>query len=220
MAASGSTKRGKRSRRKLVLVFGENENDTKTLAHLLRALRPDADWTVEPRKRPPVLIKDAKLEDLPSRVERILAVVRAEEVSSEIIAFFAHEDCDAVEPAHEELAAKMRNAFRGCKYQVEPAVPAWETEAWLMQWPDAFPLHVQGWPSVDSYRGRRVGLIVNAKEDLVRALRTRQGGREYRESDAPHLAHVVAEHGWARAPRARSDSYLAFVDAADRIGES
>lgn len=210
----------KKTRRKLVLVFGENENDTKAIAHLLRGLRPDGRWSVEARKRPPILIKHAAVQDLPSRVDRIVAVIKAEEVTSDVIAVFAHEDCDAVEPAHEALEIKIRSAFAGSGYHVEAAAPAWETEAWLMQWPDAFSMHVPTWASLSVLRGRRVGLIVNAKEELSRRLRPQPGGRQYRESDAPIVAAIIEQQGWVRAPQATSESYLSFVAAADRLSEA
>jgi len=201
-----------------VLVFGEDENDTRAVKHLLEGLRPDGNWTVEARKRPPVLIRDAQPKDLSSRTERILAVVRAEEIDSDVIAVFAHEDCDAVEPAHVALESKIVSAFASTKYHVAAAVPAWEMESWLMQWPDAFPLHVPSWAPVDkTYRGRSVGTIVDSKEHLDRALRANGSTRKYRETDAPILTQIVAKRGWARDPRAKSDSYAAFVSSADRV---
>lgn len=209
--------RPKKARRKVVLIFGENENDTRTVAHLLRGLRPDGRWNVEARKRPPILIKDADVHDLPSRVDRIVAVIKAEEVTSDVIAVFAHEDCDAVEPAHLALESKILSAFAQSGYHVEAATPAWETEAWLMQWPDAFSIAVPSWTSLSIYQGRRVGLINNAKEELSRRLQSRPGSRNYRESDAPLLAAIIEREGWTRAPQAISESYSSFVAAADRV---
>lgn len=216
----GGRNRGRgrsRSKPKVVLVFGENENDTRTIKELLQSLWHDSPWKIEARKRPPVLIKDAKASDLPSRVQRIAAIIEAEKATSEVIAVFAHEDCDSVEPAHVGLEAKIGQAFADAGYDVEAAVPAWEIEAWLMQWPDAFARHVPSWRSVSSYQGRNVGLISHAKEDLTRALRPHSGGRDYRESDAPIIAGIVAKEGWVRTPQATSNSYLAFLTAADRV---
>lgn len=217
---TGSEKKGKgkgKTKQKTVLIFGENENDTRVIAALLRALWPEATWRLQSLKRPPLLIKDAKPGDVPSRVERIAAVIRAAAVSADVIAIFAHEDCDAVEDAHIALDAKIRQAFATAGHSVEPAVPAWEMETWLMQWPDAFSHHVAAWRSIQRYTGTNVGLIVDAKQALTRALRPNAKVRDYRESDAPILAEIVATNGWARSPKARSASYTMFVAAADAV---
>lgn len=207
----------KRAKRKLVIIFGENENDTKAIASFLRGLISDANLLIEARKRPPVLIKDADPEDYPSRTRQIRAIIEAARVDHDVIAIFAHEDCDQVEDAHLALEAKIKVALADGRHAVEAAVPAWEIEAWLMQWPDAFPLHVPSWRSIAQYKGRRVGLIVDAKEELARSLKPVNGGREYRESDSSIIADIVRARGWVRDPQARSDSFQKFVEAADRV---
>ena len=64
-------KRGKSSKRQIVLVFGENENDTKVIAELLVALCPELDGMVKPRRKPPILMRDCDASKLPDRTQMI-----------------------------------------------------------------------------------------------------------------------------------------------------
>jgi hypothetical protein len=141
-------------------------------------------------------------------------LIDAAAVDSEVVAVFAHEDSDAVEPAHVQLEQRIRDAFAARGYDVNPAVPAWEMEAWLMQWPEAFKAYRPKWRSIDAYRGRHLGLIVNAKETLTRALRPAPSAgnvRDYRESDSPALAALVTTRGLIGTPSGRSDSFTSFA---------
>lgn len=200
-----------------MLIFGESENDTNALKAFLEGLGVSDGLDVVAHRQPQVLIKDATTRSAPARADAITAVVDAAMVDRDIVAVFAHEDCDAVEPAHVDLAAKIEAAFAAKGYDfVFAATPAWEMETWLMQWPDALALYRPSWRDVSGYSGRNVGMIANAKEDLTRSLRPGRGRtRDYRESDAPAIARVVASQGWTRSPRATSGSWSAFVSRAD-----
>lgn len=209
---------GRAGRQPRILVFGEDENDTKVIATLIRAACPSLEASIKTFRRPPVLVRDAKPQQLPDRVAQIAALIDAETVDSDVLAVFLHEDCDAVEPAHVALASKIEAAFNKFGYEVIGVAPAWETEAWLFQWPNAVAAHRSKWRSLASYRGRNVGLIVDAKEELIRALRPSgsAGGavRDYRESDAPAIALQSVMSEEALAPAARSASFSAFITQA------
>lgn len=209
----------KKDKKKIALVFGESENDTKALTLILRHIWAETGWVIEARKKPPVLIKDAKISDVPSRVSKIMGIVRAASVDAEVMAVVAHEDCDAVEPAHQSLQEKIEAAFSGEDLQVLPATPAWETETWLMLWPDAFPEVVSSWPVLEKYRNRNVGSIVDAKEELAHAVVATGSKRAYRESDAPTVFSIVINKGWLRATRAKSDSWSSFLARADALSK-
>ena len=204
-----------------ILVFGEDENDTKVIATLIGAACPSLKASIKAFRRPPVLVRDAQPEQLPDRVAQIAALIDAEAVDGDVLAVFLHEDCDAVEPAHVALSSKIEAAFMKNGYQVIGVAPAWEMEAWLFQWPNAVAAHRSKWRSVASYRGRNVGLIVDAKEELIRALRPQgsTGGavRDYRESDAPAIALQSVKSGEALAPAAWSASSCAFITQAQAL---
>lgn len=208
-----------RRRKKAVLVFGESEYDTKAIAAFISALIDDDSIAIEPQRRPPVLVRDATPSTLPGRLHQIAALIRAARVDTDVVGVIAHQDCDAVEPAHEDLAGRIERAFRDVGVEVAAATPAWEMETWLMQWPEAFAEFRPAWRSVDSYIGRNVGMIPNAKEDLTRSLRPNNRGsiRDYRESDAPHLAAIVRDRRLVRAPRATSNSFVAFTTRVDHL---
>lgn len=203
---------------KIILIFGESDNDTKTIRELILALLPDSSVRVEIRRQPQVNIRDARAEAIPSRVERVARVIDAAAVDSEVVAVFAHEDCDAVEPSHVAVSERLEGAFHSRGYaQVWAAAPAWEMEAWLLQWPDSFKRYVPTWAELNVV-GKRVGLISNAKEYVRRSLRVgNRAGREYRETDAPRLAEIVRNEGWVRSPKANSHSFDAFVQRVDAL---
>ncbi len=99
-------------REPVVLVFGESDNDRRAIQHLLRGLRKDL--RVELRRDPLVLIKGANPANAKSNAEKIAALARAD--PRRVLAVVAHQDCDAVEPAHEAAAAKIESelASAGC----------------------------------------------------------------------------------------------------------
>ena len=207
-----------RARPRRVLVFGEDENDTKFLAELLVALCPELLGKVKAFRRPPVLLKATDSRQVPGRVARIASLVAAERTTADVLCIFAHEDCDAVEPAHESLALKIETAFAAAGCHVHAVTPAWETESWLFLWPEAVATYRRGWASLEKYRGRDVGRIVDAKEVLTRALRPpgnrgQSGTRDYRESDAPEIAKRIAELGLAATPGGKSGSYDRFRES-------
>lgn len=216
-AAHGGGRRGPKP--KLILIFGEDENDTKAVREFILALKPDSKVRVEARRQPPINLRDAPAGSVPDRVSKIAKLIDAASVDSEVVAVFAHEDTDAVEDSHIALTAKIETAFRAKGYeQVWAATPAWEMETWLMQWPDAFSSHVPSWRQLKT-AGRHVGMINDAKEWLTRELRPSGGGRvrDYRESDAPMIAGIVRANSWIRAPRATSTSFGMFVDRVDAL---
>lgn len=218
--------RSKKSKPKRILVFGEDDNDTKFIHEMLLGLCPEFNGMVKTFRKPPILIKDCDPTKVPGRVEIIKKLIDAEATSCEVVCVFAHEDCDDFEPAHTKLSRKIEEGFAEAGYHVHAVTPAWETEAWLFLWPEAVSDYRSGWRSLERFRGRDVGKIRNAKEELVRSLRPQGKGsarsRDYRESDAPMIAGKVREMGLANSPAGRSASYDAFRDrvraCCDRIG--
>jgi hypothetical protein len=210
------------SRPERILNFGEDENDTRAIRELLLGLRPDLDGKVKHFRSPPVLIKDTRPENIPDRVDRIVALVKAEQIVANVVGVFVHEDCDAPEPAHRELTSKIENAFAVARCPAHAVTPAWEMEAWWFLWPAATKRVRPTWRGLDPYLGRDVGKIANAKEELRRALRP-TGARkppDYRESDAPLIATAVRELNLAALPGGHSDSYRMFRDSAERCGRT
>jgi hypothetical protein len=209
-------KRGK-TRKRLILIYGESENDTRAIASLIRGIAPGIDAIPTPRRQPMVLIRDAQLGQAMDRAQRIADAVAAESAIADVVCVFAHEDCDDFEPAHEGIADKIESHLRRCGCDGHAVAPAWELEAWWFLFPAAVSDVNRSWDSLEGYRGREIGKIRNAKEELQSALRSsfsppqRKRIRTYRESDAPLVAHQIAILGLAHAPNAVSASYSRFV---------
>ncbi len=214
--------RGKRP--PLVLIFGEDENDTKSLRELIVALRKDFDGKVQTRREPLVLIKDARPEDVPERAQKIADAVDVSRATHDIVCVFAHEDRDDYEPKHEETCTKIEAALEKAGCPAHAVVPAWELEAWWFMWPEAvLAVRPKSWRAPDDYLGREVGKIKDAKEELQKKVvpknlkpEKRKGFQTYQESDSPAIARNVREQGLATEPGAKSSSYARFRSSVEQ----
>lgn len=197
------------------MIFGESDNDARAIAELIRALRPAGPVPVAMRS-PPVYMKDADLTKAYDNADDIATAVELAALERDVVAVFVHQDCDAIEPAHVALAARIEEVLVAAGVDAGRAVtPAWEIEAWWLLWPDAVAATRTSWRRPDDWVGREVGRIPDVKEALRRAIRPREGRRDktfpdYRESDSPAIAAKVRELGVIDAPQARSASFDAF----------
>jgi hypothetical protein len=214
-------RRSQRPARRLVLVYGEALNDAKAIAELIQALKPGMTAVVAPRRQPLVLIRDADPRTARGRAARLADAVAAERALADVVCVFAHEDCDDVEPAHEQVAHKIEQTLAAAGCAAHAVVPAWEIEAWWLQWPEAVQATNPSWRLPDDYVGRDVGRIRNAKEELRRCLvrgfdaERRRRTRPYRESDSPTIAAHVRSRREAETPKATSQSYERFRVSVD-----
>ncbi|GMV73039.1 MAG: hypothetical protein AMXMBFR77_28760 [Phycisphaerales bacterium] len=198
----------------VVLVFGEDDNDREAVKQLLYALRPDLP-TVAKRARPLVLVKGREAAKARKNALDVARVARAERTRSDVRMVFAHQDCDAVEPAHEAIARDIEAHLSAAGERAIAVVPAWEMEAWWFLWPDAAQAVNPSWAR-PARTGERVGLIVNAKEALRRALRPKgKRARDYEESDGPRIAEQVRLRGEVRRPDAQNASFERFRERVD-----
>lgn len=201
----------------IILVFGEDENDREAIAELTRALRPDLPRP-QSRRKPQVLVKGRENAKARKNAVDVDKVVRAELVRRRVLFVIAHEDCDAVEPAHLALSERIEAHLANRGLVAIAATPAWELEAWWFLWPQA-ALRVNSKWRNPSRRGSATGRIENAKEAWRRALRpTREKTRDYVESDSPKIARAVRELDIVGDLDARSDSFARFSDLILRWG--
>ncbi|HWN70626.1 MAG TPA: hypothetical protein VNM90_23460, partial [Haliangium sp.] len=143
--------------------------------------------------------------------------VAADRVTLDVRGVLIHEDCDDVEPAHDEHAKRYADEFHGAGYRVHPVLPAWELEAWWLLWPRALAAYRETWREPTEYRGKHVGKLRDAKQCLEKAVQPknlktaeRKRFRGYQDSDSPGIAALVRERGWLTKPEGRSDSYAHF----------
>lgn len=185
----------------MVLVFGESEHDRRAIVHLVQGLRPDLRGKVEERRQPLVLIKGALPQKARSNAVEIASLAQREQEARELLAVLAHEDCDALEPAHIEVSKKIENELRnaGCPAEPIAVTPAWEIEAWWMVFPEAVGRIVQGWRDPVDWLGRDVGQVSEAKEKLAVAVQPRprpmRPPRAYHERDSIAVAANIVEDG-------------------------
>jgi hypothetical protein len=201
-----------------VLVFGESPNDTAAIKELIEALCPELTGSVETRRQPQIHMKDVPLDRLPRKVDKILKQIQLEIVGREVSCIFIHEDCDDVEPADTAAARRIEDGFRDSGYRVHAVTPAWEIEAWWLQWPEQVGKIRSSWRSPTKYLGREVGRVRDAKEELDRLVTppsARDGFLGYRESDSAAIARQVRDDNVARSPKANSSSYLRFIRDVD-----
>jgi len=191
------------------LAFCEDKNDSDSLVELVSAIWPNAPKITYSRK-PLVLIRDAAVAEARKKnAANIAAVVKAKAVLADVKVVVAHQDCDAVEPAHEGLADAIKAELEAAGVpNVIAVAPAWEMEAWWFLWPDAVAAVNSRWRRL-SRRGNH-GMIQNVKEELRRDLRN-QGARDYEESDSPKIAAQVRINGLIGTKRGTSDSFEAFA---------
>jgi len=179
------------SRRKppIGLVFCEDENDAESLRQLTSAIWPESP-RIDYCRRPLILLRDQKsAEARKKNVAGISAVLKAKNVVAEVVFVIAHQDCDAVEPAHEQLAQRIKDDLSaGGVPNVVAVAPAWETEAWWYLWPNAVAAVNSKWRRLT--RVGNHGMMKDAKEQLRRDLRTADA-RDYEESDSRRIASNV-----------------------------
>lgn len=214
---------GRSNRAAIILIYGESLHDTKAIRELVEALAPSWERRVQPRRQPPVEIKNTNIADLPKRRDRLAAAIAVERSARNVMCVFAHEDCDEVEPAHRVVSERIENTLSSVGCPAYAVTPAWELEAWWFQWPEAVRASNPSWRSPDDYLGRNVGKVRNAKERLQRAVvpkgmagAQKANFRSYRESDSPRIAQLVRQRGEAKTPQAQSESYHWFVSRVEK----
>lgn len=202
----------------LILLFGEDANDTKALTHVVRSLLPDR-LAVETRiiRQPPILKHDAAPKKKQAMTHTIAAFARELAPGRSRVVVVAHRDCDAVEPAHVSSSRSLDNELSaaGVAHPVS-ATPAWEIETWWMAFPEAVRAVKPCWRAL-TYGARDLGSIADAKEDLTRALRPTDRAAQkrcgdYTESDGVAVAEQIARRALTNDGRVLPRSLSDFRD--------
>lgn len=207
---------GRSHRRYVALVFGESPNDHDVLRELVAALEPELP-RLSPRRTPLILQREGAEARRRKNAQDVARAIEREGKIRQVLFVVAHQDCDAVEPAHLEVSERIERGLASVGVPIVAAAPAYEMEAWLYQWPDAVSGVNRAW------RRLRIvaepGKIVRAKQQLIRELRP-QGARrtpDYAESDAARIVRKAIEMGELWEPKARAKSYVYFVDRLNAV---
>ncbi|MBD3008403.1 hypothetical protein IEJ02_31275 [Streptomyces sp. 5-10] len=192
------------------MVAGEGDYDRKVLQHLVPALHPGNCPEVVTIRRP---IRLARAQSkLSPRLQEIRRFAVAQADTAKLAGVVIHVDLDGVaDDAYDKLRRRiteeMRATFKDCPSAL--ALAAYEIEAWLMLFPDAFPKVRPGWRLREADCRRDLAKLEKAKEHLVKYL----GKPPYRESDAPAIMRAAVTGGHVNArPTGNNRSYRDFAD--------
>ncbi|WP_246264275.1 hypothetical protein [Acrocarpospora pleiomorpha] len=180
-------------KRPVVVLVGEDSNDRRCLRTLLEEHCPDMRGRLV-EINPSMKFWAAGNERLDERVDRLRKLVnaRAAREGAEVACVFVHEDLDRADsseyPVLRERVEKAMNKALGSAHYV---LAVWETEAWLLLFPDALAAFVANWQLPARYRGRDTGRLSDPKRILMNEVS--RSGRRYRESDAPEIFEKARE---------------------------
>lgn len=209
--AGGRTSKGER--RGVIVLAGEDQNDCQILAELIRAHRPDlSESTKLVRINDPVRLRRKSGPELAAAVKTLTGKARAKALRerAELLGFVVHEDLDGYTDADYDRIRKALadELTRQCQeFRTALALAAWESESWLLLFPDAFPHVRPRWKVPVRLLDKDTGRIKGAKEELKRGL----GSPVFRESDGPAVARKALEHRLIPSPRGSNRSYADFV---------
>ena len=165
-----------------VLVLAEDQTDGAAIGELLHALCGQIGEVVV--RRQPLYLRRGGAHDNADRAAQLVAVAGLEEAKGHLDCVFVHRDCDCFEPDHIALADRIEAAMAAAGLVVHAVVPAWEIEAWWLQWPEVTASVRATWRAPTEFLRKDVGQIENAKEALRSALRPRgRAANRRRDSD-------------------------------------
>ncbi|MEU8674419.1 hypothetical protein [Streptomyces sp. NPDC048560] len=213
MVKRGRPEQAQRDKKKrFIAVAGEGLFDRKVLGHLISELHPGTcPKIVHIGKQIHLAAADRQLRPRLDELRRLAQAMERSQGAT-LAAIAVHVDFDGVEgpdyaKTRQRISSELENMFSpGCDTAL--ALSAFEMEAWLMLFPDAFPKVRPGWKLSAQECRRNLGMIENAKEHLKRLLKQ----PPYRESDAPAIAEQAARLKLVvPAPSGTSRSYVDFA---------
>ncbi|MFP8887853.1 hypothetical protein [Streptomyces mangrovi] len=199
--------------RRIVVLAGESSNDRRMLASFIRAAHPGLASAVRLTEiTDPVRLRKKAGPELSAAAKTLVDKARgkAKQQKGEFVGIAVHEDMDACPgPAYDRarraVSTALAKAAGACSSVY--ALAAAESEAWLLLFPDAFPLYKPSWRLPDSWHGRDTGRRQAPKEDLEGQLvRPR-----YRESDGPEIIRKALEQGLLTRPSGSNRSHSDFI---------
>ncbi|BFO17155.1 hypothetical protein SHKM778_35430 [Streptomyces sp. KM77-8] len=138
------TPKNRGQERRVIVLAGEDQNDCEILASLIRAHRPDltADARMV-RINDPVRLRRKSGPDLAAAVRTLAGKARAKALQqrADLLGFVVHEDLDGyTDSQYDRIRKALSEEFgRQCQeFRTAVALAAWESEGWLLLFPDAF----------------------------------------------------------------------------------
>lgn len=198
--------------RGVIVLAGEDTNDCRIVAEIIKQHHPDLGSARLVEISDKTRLKTATGPDLAARVRTIVgkAKGRALRAKGPLVGLVIHEDLDGYTDAE---YTRVRANVAGALSRESPsnsalALAAWESEAWLLLFPDAFPAVRPNWKVPAQLQGRDTGTIKSPKEELKRKL----GSPAFRECDGPKVAEQARSLGLlASGPTGTNRSYNDFI---------
>ncbi|WP_328693520.1 hypothetical protein OHA74_40205 [Streptomyces phaeochromogenes] len=203
--------RGQQERGVIVLA-GEDSNDCRIVAEIIKQHHPALGNARLVEISDKTRLKTATGPELAARIRTIIgkAKGRALRAKGPLVGLVIHEDLDGyTDAAYTRIRANVAGALtRESPCNSALALAAWESEAWLLLFPDAFPAVRPNWKVPAQLRGRDTGNFKGPKEELKRRLVS----PVFRESDGPKVAEQARSLGLlASGPTGTNRSYTDFV---------
>ncbi|MEU1801387.1 hypothetical protein [Streptomyces sp. NPDC019937] len=195
-----------RGNKSVIVVAGEGNYDRQVIWHLIRAFRPDAKIV---NIRDKTALREADKELTP-RIDKLRRLAQAASVRSELAGIVVHVDLDDVNKdtyseVRKRISTELRKTF-SCPSAV--ALAAFETEAWLMQFPSAFAKVNASWVLKEKYRGCDLSKVDYPKERL----KEHPWKPRYSESEAPRIMEKAFDQdGKLIQPDGKNYSYEEFI---------
>ncbi|AKH82643.1 hypothetical protein AA958_10855 [Streptomyces sp. CNQ-509] len=199
----------------MIVFAGEDQNDCAIMADLVRAHRPDLSAAAKlVRINDPVRLRRKSGKHLAEAARVLVGKARAKALQQKatLLGFVVHEDLDGyTDRKYQEIRTAVTGALArecGGSNHTALALAAWESEGWLLLFPNAFPHVNSGWIVPAQLRGRDFGRLREPKEELKKRL----GAPVFRERDGASVARKAREHDLISALEGKNDSYTDFIN--------
>lgn len=190
--------RARRPLRPIVLVFGEDHNDTSAICVLARALNPkfSTELSIEPRKEPASLTRGAGVGAIKTWLQKVSDVAAAENQLRSVAAILVHQDSDGPD-TYRKVAQNLNNNLKVI-LEGTPAkavVPIQMTEGWWLMFPDAVRATKPAvWRDAKFPKGDTAS-ISNPKQALIGLTKRVSKKHAYAESDSLAIAESIVRLG-------------------------
>lgn len=122
---------------------------------------------------------------------------------------FVHEDFDATDgEEYPIIRERVQQALCKEAQHAHYALAVWETESWLLLFPQSLQSFVSTWKVPNRHRGKDTGRINDPKKVLTNEVGNRS--RRYREADAPGILEKAAALGHLTQPLGNNRSWTAL----------
>ncbi|MEU1037606.1 hypothetical protein ACFYP4_01495 [Streptomyces sp. NPDC005551] len=191
----------------MIVLAGEDANDCQIVAEIIKVHHPGLGSSKIVRINDPVRLKKKTGAALEENVRVLVGKAKGKALQQKgpLVGFAVHEDLDdytgnRYQAVRKAVAAELH---RQCPTDSLYALAAWESEGWLLLFPQAFPRVHPKWKIPTQLTGKDTGLIDNPKEKLRRALPS----PAFRESDGPLIAKAASTHGLLTSPVGQNRSH-------------